>query len=38
MLERSDLIPWTQWNGLRPAASVVPLGGSAKGAQGGAYV
>ncbi len=26
------------WNGLRPATSCVPLGGSAAGAQGGANV
>ncbi len=38
MFERSDFVQWTPRNGLRPAASAVPLGGSAAGAQGGAYV
>jgi hypothetical protein len=38
MLERSVLIQWTPRNGLGPAASVVPLGVSAEGAQGGVRV
>jgi hypothetical protein len=38
MWERSAWIQWTPQNGLCPAASVVPLGGSAEGAQGGAHV
>jgi hypothetical protein len=38
MLERSDFVQWTPRNGLCPAASVVPLGGSAEGAQGARHV